>query len=229
MAATKTTEGKRAGTKMPALPPVTVQRFEETLKLVERVYESQNEGALGKMQDYLDRNREATRRPITAEEAVHYAGILRNMVEQDVASPAELQNSDLYVAKEPSPQELLIASLASAAPALLDALRGFTALIEMPADVFEQAADGNVLGETIAEHSAALRKISMVEGRERMQAAFAHWGKESGLPSGEAASRLWQAASVALQQAAVTVTRDLSHDESSTDSLAPIGGLAGTS
>jgi hypothetical protein len=233
--APKTTGAGGARKRPPAksLPPVTVQRLEESLKLVERTYEAQHEGSLGKMQDYLERNREATRRPMTADEAFRQVAVWQQSVQQDVPDPArlaaEVQQSGVYVAKEPESRELLYVGLAAAAPALLDAVREFTVLIEMPTDVFEEACETDTLQARLEDAADEMRQVHLPKARERMLAAFQHWGEEAGFGSGEALRRLWEALNVGLQQAAVMVTHEVSQSKSFTDSLVPTGGPDGTS
>jgi hypothetical protein len=227
---------KAAGAKRArvSLPTITVQRFEESLKLVERIAEEEQSGFLKRMQDFRAEYRQSSDRPLTAEEATRFAASMADAYSdeapEDVA--ARLQRSELYAYEDPEPREVLVSAGLSTAPAFVRAVRQFVALIEMPAATFTEAFEHDTLEGAIEEGRRALGNIAMSEARTRTRAAFEHWGTEVGVASGEAIRRLVQTVMGALEQAASRVTAanlspGLSH--LSTNSPEPTAGPAETS
>lgn len=230
MAATK----KAAGAKPVALPPMTVQRFEESLQLVEAIAKAERSGFLAEMQAFRDEHRAATRRPLTAEEATRFAAAMVDAYAGEAPEQVagRLQGSELYGYEDPSPREVLTAAGLATAPALLRAVRSFVALIEMDPERFETACESDALPAVIEGDADILSRATMTEGRARALAAFEHWGKEVGVDSGEAMRRLIETVTGALEQAAMRVTAanlspGLSH--LSTSSPAPTDGDGATS
>ena len=225
-----TTKQKAADTTSAAkLPPITVGKFEAAAVLLERLYEAHQEGFIQRMQDYRDRHREVTRRPLSADEATRYATAMREVLGDQADSAEALQQSDLYAYDEPQAMEVLAAAGLATAPALIDAARQFTALIEMPRDAFAKALDDDRLEEQIAQDAAALNDLTLTEARERAAAALGHFGEQTGAGSGEAVRSLIETVTGALEQAALRVTAETSQRTSSTDSLEPTAGPAETS
>lgn len=191
------------------LPPVTVGKFQAALLLLERLFESQQESFLTRMQDYRERHREATSRPLTASEAAQYATAMREVLGEQAPSPADLQNSDLYGYDQPGTQELLAAAGLATAPALVDSCRQLVALIEMPSARFRQAQDDDLLPEAIEEAAAQFDDLELAEARDRTMAAISHFSIAAGAGErpGEVIGSLIQTVMGALEQAASRATQ----------------------
>lgn len=217
MATTAKTDVKTGGDR---LPPVTVGKIDRLLQQVEALYDQQRDAALGKMREHLDSSREATRRPITAQEAVSYSAMMRDLVGDQAATPTELQDSGLWAQTDPSPTEMLVVGAVSAGPALLHAALRFVATVEMAADRFQQADDDGSLDDLLDSDVLAMRTLSMREVRERAARAFTHWAVEVGAGRGEALGRLAGTVWTAIEQAAAQITLQtrLPDPSSSTDS-----------
>lgn len=222
------------GPAAPVLPPVTVARFEESLRLVERIYLSQQEGFLQQMQDFRAQHRDVTQRPLTAEEATRFAAAMSDVL-ADGTDPAEyaaqLQNSDLYAYEQPGVRDVLIAAGMATAPALVQAAGKFVALMEMAPDRFVACFEDGTLPDAVDEDARALAHVPLAEARARTVAALEHWAAEAGVSSGEALRSLIEAVTGALEQAAarITATNGTGLSElsrSSTGSPAPTGGPA---
>lgn len=208
------------------LPVVTVARFEQALRLIDRVYEANVDSTLRRLQDYRDRHREVSQRPLTAEEAVRWAAVARDILtEQGEAwEPSELQQSGLYEYDQPQAPELLVAAGLATGTALLDACREFVALVEMPADRFREAYDSDMVAEAVAKDAAALAHIELTEAKQRTSAALAHFAAFQDGEPGEVLRSLIQTVTGAFEQAVIRTMRETSQQGSATGSAASTGG-----
>lgn len=200
---------KPNATKPPALPPIILGKFETLLSLTETVLEENRAQLTEKMRTFADEHHDATRRPLTADEAVQAAAIMRDIVKEDVLDPAELQNGDLYAWDRPQPMELLVAAGLSTASTLVDALKQFVVVVESDTDEFLGALDGD-LQEWLDEQTTALSTVALSEVRQRTEAALNHFAAEAGYASaGKALRPIVATAMRALTEAAATVTREI--------------------
>jgi hypothetical protein len=236
MTTTKTrapAKSQGARPKPPVLPVMSVQRFEESLELVERIAKEERGGFLREMQAFRQEHRDITQRPLTATEAAEIASTLAAMVNErpSPGDASEAQGSDLYVYEDPAERDVLVAAGMATAPALVRAVRRFVALMEMSEVEFEQACEAGQLPTLTDEHAKALGKVSMSEARERQSRAMSHWAKEVGVGSGEVMRRLVETVMGALEQAAIRVSAQASPARShlSTSSPAPTDGADATS
>lgn len=204
--------GKQSATKQPAareLPPVVLGKFEHLFALTEEIVEANRGLFLDRMRVYTGEKRDATKRPLTAEEAVKAAAIYRDVVKEDVLDPVKLQ-AELYEWDKPTPRELLSAGGLAAGPVLVDALKQFTVVVEADTDEFLAALDDNKVDDLIAARVGELRAVSVADIRGRTTAALDHFAKEAGFGSaGEAVRPFIGAVTRALTEAATTVIQDL--------------------
>lgn len=208
-------EGPKAATGK-RLPVVTVGKFGAATRLIERLFAAQSDGFLTKMQEYQSRHREATGRPLTAEEAAKIATGMREVLGDQADSPADLQQSDLYAYDQPGSKELLAAAGLATAPALIDACSRLVALIEMPTATFRAAEDDHELDMALDEAAAKFEDLSLSVARERTVNALAHFGEAAGVGQGEALRSLIQMVLGAWEQAAVRVATEASSGMSQT-------------
>lgn len=216
------------------LPVVTVARFEQALRLIDRVYEANVDSTLRRLQDYRDRHREVSQRPLTAEEAVRWAAVARDILQQQAEQegaagwePSDLQQSGLFEYDQPQPPELLVAAGLATGTALLDACRQFVALIEMPADRFREAYDSDVVAEAVDQDAQALAHVDLKEAKQRTSAALAHFAAFQDGEPGEVMRSLIQTVTGALEQAVVRTIRETSSPQgSATASAESTGGPA---
>ena len=171
------------------LPPVTGARFVEAARLLERLADQQSDRFLDRMQDYRDRHVEATRRPLTPEEAGQLATVYATALD-DKRKPetiaAGLQKSSLYAYDQPSTQELLMAAGLATVPAFFETAVRFAALIEMDPDVFEQAREDDTLDDALDDAVAELQQLDLPDLRQRGSRALAHLADKAGTTPGEA-------------------------------------------
>jgi hypothetical protein len=187
----------------PALPKITVMRFEDAGQLLERLYDDNVDTFIARGQDYRDRHRGATSRPLTVQETVMVAGGLSATIAeaQEQIDEAGLTNHD-----EPSTGEVLLAAGLSTAPAFMRSVRRLVALIELDPDVYRQAREQGLDGLWAAVDAAAeqLLELDLDEGRARAQRALEHLADSAGVPAGKAwglvANTVWQAMSQAAHQ-----------------------------
>lgn len=211
------------------LPAVTVARFEQALLLVDRIYEANVDSTLRRLQDYRDRHREVTQRPLTAEEAVRWAAVARDILKDEAGgmSPADLQQSGLFEYDQPGPPELLVAAGLATGTALLDACRQFVALIEMDSDVFRAAYDEDRVPEQVDDAARELAHIDLQEAKARTTAALTHFAAFQDGEPGEVLRSLIQTVTGALEQAVIrTMSETTLPDGSATGSAESTGGAA---
>lgn len=220
------TAQKAGGTK---LPPVTVAKFEAALLLLERLFDAQQESFLGRMQEYRDRHREVSQRPLTAGEAADIAVAMKEVLGDQAQTPADLQASDLYAYDMPDSRELLAAAGLATAPALLGAVRQLVALIEMPSVEFKKAHADDLLPEALEEAAGKFDDLELVVARKRTTDAVAHFATAAGSGDnpGEVLRALIQTVMGALEQAAERTMKDTASQlASSMLSVEPTDGPA---
>jgi hypothetical protein len=170
----------------PKLPPVTVAKFEEAGKLIERLVEEHTDVFISAQQRYRDLHRDATRRPLNPDEAAMVATAMAEAFgEGDLAAAAaRVQASDLHAYDDPDSREVLLAAGAATAPAFIAAARRVVALIEMPNDRFAEACEGESLDEAVDTDAEALLLLGMIEARARAADALAHFADAAGVAEG---------------------------------------------
>jgi hypothetical protein len=207
MAATKTRAGATARRPSVALPPITVARFDEATRLVERLIEEKQDVFAAAGQRFAETHREATSRRLTALEAAQLAAITLNDGQDATAAAEAYQASELRAYDAPQPHEVLAAAGVATAPAFIDVAKRFTALIELPADVFRDAREDGRLDEAIDAYVLeVLDELDMDDARPRARAALEHYSKAAGAQSaGEAWGLLTRAVGQAFNQAMTTI------------------------
>ena len=220
--------GARARTPQAAakLPPITVAKLEETGRLLERLVAENQQLFIDKGQAFKEAHREGSSRPLTPLESAQVASVLSEAAPHKLAQ--EVQQGDLRAYDEPQGREILMAAGIGVAPAFVAAVRSIVALIELPAEDFENACEDGTLDEAIRERATELRKLDLAEGRKRASAAFDHYAKSAGFESGEAlrlpVQAVWQALSGAMDHLV-----DVAESSSLIDSAASTAGPAETS
>lgn len=191
-----------------SLPPITVARFEEVTKLLERLIAEQSSVFTDAIGSYRSAHRDATSRPLSPDEAAQVAAALSDAMGADdpVGLAAQLQQSELRAYDEPDVREVLLAAGAATAPAFVQATRRVVALIEMPAADFERAFDDDELEDAIDAAAHALLKVELEEARDRAGKALEHFASKSGSPSGKGLSLLVDVTRSAFTQALQTWT-----------------------
>jgi hypothetical protein len=184
--------------KGPGLPVVTVGRFEEALRLVERLYHENVDLFVEAGQQLREQRRAGSQRSLTPEEAAQVAVVLSAGDQEPLEERTQrIQDGGLTIAEEPTPQELLLAGGLHTAPAFQVAVRRFVALVEMPADKFEQACETDTLDDLIDELVTDQRGAGLDEARARAEVAFAHFAAAAGYDPGKAwgtiAQSVWRA------------------------------------
>ncbi len=198
----KVTTGKR-------LPVVTVGKFDALAVMTEQLFEAQRSQFLDSMRQYSDETREASRRPLTAEEAVIAATTMRNVLGDQADSPADMQASDLYAWDRPGSRELLASAGLGTVPALIGALKRFVAVIEMPNTMFVDAWDDDRLDEALEPLVKKFDGLDLKVARERTVAALGHFSDAAGAGgAGEAVRPLIDTVMRAWEEAASRVTAD---------------------
>jgi hypothetical protein len=236
MATTRARAGaqqRRPGTNgTPVVPRrITVARFQEATKLVERLVEEKQDVFLAAGQRFRARHREQTNRPLTHEEAAQVAAALLHADGDRLALAERIQASELRAYDEPTQQEILVAAGVATAPAFFDVALRFTALMDLPDDEFEEAFEAEQLETIVEEHARALQRLDMDEGRRMAAAALERYSQAaSGRSSGEAWGLLTRVVGQAFIDA-MTVLSPNSHSGSSslTGSPPPTDGPEGTS
>lgn len=185
----------------PSLPPISVLRFERALELVDRLVDANTDAFIQHGQAYKERHRDASSRPLNAVEAAQIAAGLIDDTDA-VTRVQAIQDSDLRAYDEPGSDEVLLAAGVHVAPALLDAALMVTALIEMPADRFEQACDAQQLEEALDRAAAELKREGLKDMRTRATRALEHFADAAGFSTGKAlglvTKAIWQALSQAM-------------------------------
>lgn len=216
-----------------ALPPLTVARFEQCTLLMERLVDENTDVFVGRMQAYRERQRSASSRRLTPDEAAGVAAGLAASLEADadlVQVAEDVQAGELRAVDEPSAHEVLLAAGVATAPAFLNAALRLVALIELPADVFEAAYEDDTLDTAIEDHVKDLRALDLDEARARAVSALDYLSVKAGAGSGEGLRLLTRSVWQALNQAAEQMTPQiLSGLSSLTDSAPPTDGPTGTS
>lgn len=217
----KATAPRASRPRTPALPVVTVARFEEAAKLIEELVAEKQDVFLEAAQRFREKHRDVTSRGLDAMEAAQVAaGLMRN----DVEAAVLVQRSDLRAYDEPAANEIFVAAGMATAPAFLDAAGRVVALIEMSAATFEQACEDGTLETAIDEARDDWRKVPMAEARERATRALDHYAKAGGASSvGEAVRLLMRIVMQAHQQTVMAMTPS---DSSSLIGSAPSMGAS---
>jgi hypothetical protein len=184
-------------------------------------------------QRYRDRHASAARRELTAEEAGEIAAGLAASLDTPadlVELAAKVQQSDLRAVPPPAPQELLFAAGLATAPALIELIRRFVALIELPAVEFEEACETYTLDDALDAPARELRNLPVEEARGRASAALEHFAGATGRTPGEAWALLARTVGSAFMEAMRQLAPTLgSGSESLTGSAPSTGGPAGPS
>lgn len=187
-----------------SLPPLSVAHFEEAMSLVEVLVEEQTDVFVAAGQRYRERHREGTERRLTAQEAAQIAAAMASTEGlPPVAVAVAVQESDLRGYEEPEPREILLAAGVATAPAAIDAVKRFVALIEMTAGDLEAAHDAGNLDEVLDERAKAMTYVSLdgPDGmRNRAGAAWLHFAQAAGSSTGKALGLLLQAWLRAMEQ-----------------------------
>lgn len=207
------------------MPEVTVGKFEEASRLLDRIAEEKQGLFIAKAAGYRERHRQATDRPLRPEEAAQVAAALAESINVNIedAGPAvrSIQRSDLRAYDEPEPREVLLAAGVATGPALIEAVKQFVSLIELSDSEFEEACETGTLDETLDQAAGALRGASLKDARERARRALDHFADAAGVGLGEAWSLLVSTIGQALLQA---VPNQDQSSSSLTGSLAPTSG-----
>lgn len=216
------------------LPPMTVARFEEATKLIEQLVAEKTDVFLEHANVYKRKHRAASERSLTPQEAAQIAAAMAEVIHDDLSQDPgravrRIQESGLRAVDEPAPQELLLAAGLATAPALLDVVKRLVALVEMDADVFEDACEGETLDDAIAAGAKELRRAELGEARQRATAALEHVQKATGASKGEAMGLLVRTIVQAFSQAMEMSQQRQSQTESSTASLVNTDGPGETS
>lgn len=216
-----------------ALPPLTVARFEQATLLMEKLVDENTDVFVGRMQAYRERQRAATSRRLTADEAAGVAAGLAASLSDDadlVSVAEDVQSGELRAVDEPGAHEVLLAAGVATAPAFLNAALRLVALIELPADIFEAAYEDDTLDTAIELHVKDLRALDLDEARARAVSALDYLSEKAGAGSGEGLRLLTRVVWQALNQAAEQMTPVISSGLASlTDSRPPTDGPTGTS
>lgn len=229
-AAPKRSPASNGKPKQTVLPPVTVARFEECLRLVERVVAEKQSVFVEKASEYRETHREQTARPLSALEAAQITAAMADHLkvgEDPGGAIADIQASGLRAYDEPDTREVLLAAGVATAPEFVNAVQRMVAVIEMDPDRFRDAREAGEerLDEAIDD---AVRDMSYLDmesdARPRAVAALDHFSKAAGAGSGKGMALMAQTILKALGQAMSALP-----STSSTSSLVDTGGDAQTS
>lgn len=213
------------------LPPISVAKFEEIGRLVERLIEEKTSVFIDNQQVYRDAHREGTRRPLNAAEAAQIVASLGEALgseldENPLKAVADVQTDGrLFAYDDPQPLELLLAAGISTAPALIDATKRLVALIEMDTETFKQARESDQLDDAIDDAAKETEYEPLPDGRARAARALQHFADSAGVEPGEAMRLLSRVVGQALGQAMQITTAGISDLASLIGSLEPTGGL----
>lgn len=207
----------------PVLPPVTVARFEEAMRLLEQVVDEQTDVFIARGQAYREKHRDGTSRPLSAEEAGSIAaGLAVAHGEPPIAFAEQLQASDLRAHEQPEPVEVLLAAGVATAPAFTTAVLRLVALVEMPAIEFRAHVDDGTLSDALDAACEELRWVDLAEeGLGRAHAAFEHFARAAGVEPGKAVGlvsrAVWQALNQAMSSLGVSASSSSTGLPASTD------------
>lgn len=184
-----------------ALPPVSVARFEEAMNLIETLVDDNADVLVAKGQEYREAHREGTERRLTAVEAAQVAAAWSASQGLPPVAVAEaIQQSELRAYDEPEAMEILLRAGVATAPAAMNTVKRFVALIEMPATQFREARENDTLDAALTDAVDAMSYIDLVGpngARQRAQRALEHFAGAAGAGSGKAGGLLiramWQA------------------------------------
>ncbi len=210
--ATQTTRARPAAgaPASPALPVITVGRFEEVSKLIEELVAEKADVFVAAQQNYRDLHRDRSSRPLRPEEAAQIAAGLAEQF-SDVGpadAAATVQASGLRAYDEPQPAEVLLAAGLATAPAFMHVCRLVTALIELDRDTFADVCESERLRDVLEGRARELLDVSMEDARARAQAALEHFAGSAGVEPGKAMSLLTDTVWQALQLATSSLTSD---------------------
>ena len=223
--------GERAAAHDAPLPPVTVARFQEATRLIEVLVDENTDLFIDRMASYRERARAGSARRLTPAEAAQVAAAIGGAMDQDAGQVAQLagkiQKGVLRTSDEPNPQEVLLAGGLATAPAFIAAALQVVALLELPADIFEQTFEDGTLRETTADAAADLSKLPLADARARAARAMQNLAEGAGTSEGEAWSLLTSTVRQAFDNALLTMADRMQTAplESLTDSPAPTDGL----
>ena len=130
-----------------ALPPLTVARFEQATLLMERLVDENTDVFVGRMHAYRERQRAATSRKLTPDEAASVAAGLAASLSDDadlVGVAEDVQAGGLRAVDEPGAHEVLLA--AGVAPTA----RGEDLTVEDYQRIAQHAAASEVLTDDVA-------------------------------------------------------------------------------
>lgn len=230
MAAATVRAGARngSGAALPSLPAVSVARFKEASLLLEQLVDENADAFIAAGQRYREKHRDGTVRPLQPNEvATIAAGLGVSLREANDA----ITEAGLTSHAEPEPQELLLQAGIATAEAFIHAGLRFTALIEMPADVFMQARENGSLRDAIEAAAVELEAIDLKIARQRATRALTHLAENAGVEPGKALGLItgpvWQALQEALRH--LMDQRSPTSSGSSTSSPSPTAGIDGPS
>lgn len=190
---------------------MTVARFRAVLELMERIVDENTDLFIGRGQAYRAKRRGGTDRRLSAVEA---ASMAATAIQQGVGESEDLseialtlQQSELRQQDLPGETEVLIAAGVATAPAFFGAVTKLVALVEMPADQFENAYETDTLNLAVDEAARHLDHEDMAKARPRAVAALEHFGEAAGQDSGKAIGMLVRTALASLTEA-MTHMRD---------------------
>jgi hypothetical protein len=232
LAAQKQGARAKAPARKPALPPVTVARFEEALGLVEALVDEQTDVFIAKGQEYRERHQAGTERRLTAMEAAQIAAAMASAQGLPPVVVAEaVQASELRGYDEPEPIEILLRGGIATAPECMATVKRFVALVEMAPDAFATAREAGKLDDALDVAVSAMDYEDLAGeagARARAQRAFEHFSQAAGAGSGKVGGLLLKALWQAMEQA--TSALGLQRGQSSlTGSPPSTDGLAATS
>ena len=189
------------------LPPITVAKLEETGLLLERIVQENVDAFVAAGQRFKEAHRDGSSRPLQPGEAMQLAVAMTDDEDTRIGLAEQVQVSELRAYDEPSPIEVLAASLGPMVPALSQGARQLIALVEMPADVFQEADEAGTLQDVVDERAKPLRAlVSVEELRERLLLVGEHYAAALGVTLGEATRLLTQTVWQALTTAMATLS-----------------------
>jgi hypothetical protein len=214
--------GKPAAARV--LPPVTVARRPAAPAQIDTLVEQKADIFAIRGQRYREVWRDRSERSLEPDEVAQVAGALGAALgRSDITDLlAEVSESNLRTKSDPPRLEVLLAAGIATAPALIDACLDFVALIELPADAFEQASDAGTLFLALEEPVRALKRLELAEANQRARAAFSHIAAAAETTPGEAVGLILRALGTSLS----TAIGPLSDSGSLIGSLARTGGAA---
>lgn len=219
------TEGRR-------LPPMTVARVKEASILIERLVEEKTDVFLRHAQDYKAKHRAASSRQLTPQEAAQIAAAMVEVIAEEgdpvgdrIAAAERAQDSKLRAYDEPGQREVLLRAGVATAPEAIDAALRLVALVELDADEFRDAREGDYLDDVVKDAAKELEELEAGEARERATAALEHFATATGRSKGEAWGLLVRVVVQALAQAVQMTSSETSTTEPSTSSLVDTTGL----